>query len=63
MNYLFSQIISATDARTVDRIVEQNLLKINFNERSHLTMIANRAKKRIHLVETEKKKSWSDKLN
>jgi len=63
MNYLFSQIIEATDARTVDRIVEQNILNINFNERSHLTMIANRAKKRIHLVEVEKKLSWSDQIN
>lgn len=37
MNYLFAQIIEATDARTVDRIVENNILKINENERYHLT--------------------------
>jgi hypothetical protein len=63
MNYLFAQIIEATDARTVNRIVENNISKINDNEKYHLTMIANRAKKRIHLVEVEKKLSWSDKLN
>jgi hypothetical protein len=60
---LFTQIIEATDQRTVDRIVEKNLLEIPNNQRSFLCQIANKAKIRIYRVESEKKKSWSNQNN
>ncbi len=54
MTDLFTQIIEATDARTVDRIVENNIFKINENQRSFLCQIANKAKIRIYINKKEK---------
>jgi hypothetical protein len=57
---LFNQIIEATDARTVDRIVENNIFKINENQRSFLCQIANKAKIRIYLDKKEKANKNTD---
>lgn len=63
MNNLLEQLCDATDCRTVDRIVEQNIYKLNQFQRSHFTIFANRAKRRIMIVNAEKKKSFINQLN
>lgn len=60
---VITQLIEATDCRTCDRIVENNLFKVSPFERSRLCTFATHAKMRILRIEQEKKLSWSNELN
>lgn len=63
MMTLLTQIIEATDCRTVDRIIEQNILKVDASARAFLCQFANRGKRRIQRVNAEKKESFKNELN
>ena len=60
---LTTQLLEAKDCREVDRIVENNIWKLNPICRSRLCQMANHSKARIMRVEREKKKSWENTLN
>jgi hypothetical protein len=63
MNNLLTQIIECNDQRTIDRIVDNNIYKLNQFQRSHLTIFANNAKRRIFRINAEKKLSHANYLN
>lgn len=63
MTNLISQFLDATDCRQVDRIVENNILKIDPTQRQHLCHFANRAKMRIQRISRMKKETWKELMN
>lgn len=64
MTAIIIQITEATDCRTVDRIVEQNIDRLpNPFNRGFLCKFANNAKRRILRVQREKRKSFLNLLN
>ena len=60
---LFTQLIEATTQREIDLIVEKNIFSIPGNLRAKLCQFANRSKRRIYLIDREKKKSFGELLN
>ena len=63
MKNLIEQLINSNDAREVDRIVEKNIFEICPNQRTKLSQYANNAKKRIALINVEKKDSYKLQIN
>jgi hypothetical protein len=63
MTDLLNQLIEATDSRTVDRIIEKNIWKVDAKNRTFFCLFANRSKRRIQRVNAEKTKSWKVELN
>jgi len=60
---LTEQLMNCNDAREVDRIVENNIMRLDPTDRQRLTIMANKSKKRIITVQREKKLSWKPNLN
>ena len=63
MTNLLIELIDATSSREVDRIIEQNIDRIEANQRTYLCRAANKAKLRITRINAMKKQSWKAQLS
>jgi hypothetical protein len=64
MTAIIIQLSEATDCRTVDRIVEENIDRLpNPFNIGFLCKFANNAKRRILRIQREKRKSFINQLN
>jgi hypothetical protein len=63
MTTILLQLSDATTGRECDRIVEQNIKSLSSCERIFLNRAVNNAKRRIKIVNNEKRKSWQNQLN
>jgi len=57
------QLSDATTGREVDKLVEQNIKSLSSRERIFLNRVVNNAKRRIKIVNNEKRKSYKLQLN
>jgi hypothetical protein len=63
MTTILLQLSDATTGREVDKLVEQNIKSLSSRERIFLSREANNAKRRIKIVNNEKRKSYKLQLN
>ena len=63
MTNLLIELMDATSSREIDRIIEQNIDRIESTQRTYLCRAANKAKLRIARINSMKKQSYKTQLN
>jgi hypothetical protein len=63
MTTILLQLSDATTCREIDKLVEQNIKSLSSRERIFLNREVNDAKRRIKIVNNEKRKSYKLQLN